>query len=263
MPAVGDEVKYRMEVADTFVDIHCYVSKITSFEKDAQNAWEVTVELNPLEGNSRKKFFFPLCSAHQKPWGAALEAEEDWSCKRGLEGSPIDIVNGGGGNSAWNKPAPAETMRHNAGARNQTRDSMDSVPVLPETAERLKAQSKMANEFVSPRLPRRMQLDMDQAVGIGSIPLAAAAAVFSTPAGATRVVAGGIGVGTGHRRDSISSSLGIRSEITPQARAAAERLLGTMYLRGQAQPSEVVEEQCAAAVSPARQWTTPSRPAVH
>ena len=249
-----------MAIGTTFLDTHCHVTNVISFKRVPQGGWECEVELVPLEGRSRNKLCVILDSALQKPWGAHLEAEEEWTDHPCTEGSPIELTTGGGIGTTTIRSAPAETVRHNAAARIQQRDSMDSVPVLPQTAERMKAQSKIASgEFMSPRIPRPVHLDMDHVmVGNGSIPHGAVA-VYGTPAGAMK--GGMVGGALSNRRDSISSSMGARAHVTPQAHAAASRLLGAIYLGVPPQSGPPVEEQMAVAVSPA-QLTSPSRPAV-
>lgn len=260
-PAIGDDIKCIMPTSTGHaVTIHCQIIRIESTVKDRRGGWVCKAEVQPItniheESSSQRQFavlsfMVQLHSAQLRAWEAELHSAGEWAHMQALDASPLGAHPGAGACGEY--MAPAETARHNAAARNQERDSLDSVPVLPSTAERLRSKAKAVNKFLSPRIMRPVHLDMDRAVaavGNGGVqttlPAAMAAAVTSAMKAA--------------RRDSISSggSYGLQQGmVSPAAHAAAMGMLGALYRGGTPQPPHSVEEQLQAAFSPQSQWAT-------
>jgi len=267
VPSIGDDIKCIMLTSSgQAATIHCQVIRVESTVKDRHGGWVCKAEVQPItntqEESSQQQFavvsfMVQLHSAQLRAWEAELRSAEEWAHMQALDASPLGARVGAGAGDEY--MAPAETARHNAAARNQERDSLDSVPVLPSTAERLRSKAKAVTEFTSPRMMMPVHLDMDKAataVGNGggvqtTLPAAMAAVVTSAMKAA--------------RRDSISSggSYGLRQGmVSPAAQAAAMGMLGSLYLGGTPQPPHSVEEQLQAAFSPQRQWATTPHAAV-
>jgi hypothetical protein len=259
VPYIGDDIKCIMPTATgQAATIHCQIIKIESTEKDRRGGWVCKAEVQPIINNQEESsssqqfavlsFMVQLHSAQLRAWDAELVSAGEWAHMQSLDASPLGGVAGGN-----YQMAPAETARHNAAAKTQERDSLDSVPVLPSTAERLRS----ASEFVSPRLMRPVHLDMDKAAaalhGNGGVQTTLPAAMAAVVTSAMKAA----------RRDSISSggtgnnSYGLRQGmVSPAAHAAAMGMLGSLYLGGTPQPRQNVEEHLQAAFSPQQQWAT-------
>ena len=240
--------------------IHCQIVKIESTKKDRRGGWVCKAEVQPITNEESSasqqftvlSFMVQLHSAQLRAWEAELLTPGEWAHMQALDFSPI--APHGGAADGGKYLAPAETARHNAAARDQARASLDSVPVLPETAEKLRSEAKAAGaEFISPRTMRPVHLDMDKAAGAvgagtnNNLPAAMDAVVTSAMKAARRdsISSGGTG----------NSSFGLRQGmVSPAAHAVAMGMLGSLYLGGTPQPAENVEEEMHAAMSPQRQW---------
>jgi hypothetical protein len=265
VPSVGDDIKCVMtfppysRYSGEIATIHCQMTHLIAIKKDRVGGWVCTVEAEPVDtldsssqqhrlAKSVMAFELELHSAKLCAWDAELH-DGEWAHMQALDASPL-----GAAGAAGNRIAPAETARHNAAARHQERDSLDSVPVLPSTAERLRSKAQAATEFVSPRMMRPVHLDMDKApTGGGG---GAGGGVQTTlPAAMAAVVTSAMKAA---RRDSLSSggSYGLRQGmVSPAAHAAAMGMLGALYLGGTPQPPQNVEEHLQAVLSP--QWASP------
>jgi hypothetical protein len=267
VPSIGDDIKCIMPTSSgQAATIHCQIIRIESTVKNRRGGWVCKAEVHPIintqEESSQQhfavlSFTVQLHSAQLRAWEAELHSAGEWAHMQALDASPLGARVGAGAGDEY--MAPAETARHNAAARNQERDSLDSVPVLPSTAERLRSKAKAVTEFLSPRMMMPVHLDMDKAataVGNGggvqtTLPAAMAAVVTS----AMKAM----------RRDSISSggSYGLRQGmVSPAAHAAAMGMLGSLYVGGTPQPPHSVEEQMQNAFNPQRQWATTPHAAV-
>ena len=232
IPTIGDEIRWAIVFpgVPSCVSLHCHISTVVSANKDGRGGWACEVEAQPVDAPGMGILKIVLKSSSMLPWDGAFTTVGQWSRWSGEElqpqaqavveeeedASPIATLGngiGGGGGLV----VPAETARHKAGSRAQKRDSLDSVPVLPETAEKRRAE---ANEYASPRYLRPVHLDMDGAAG--------------------KVVG---------RRDSLTSSGGCRRSVglSPAAHAFAAALLGPMYAGTPVQPVSNVEQLMATA----------------
>lgn len=187
-----------------------------------------------------------LSSADECQNGTTLDTANLWT--RLNTTSPIPAVQGA---------APSETARHNASARMHRRDSQDSVPVLPQTAERRRQMHAAAADVAAggacatgspkrqmrrglldyaeaacPMSARRESLTSSGVVGNGA-PLMARRDSMLTP------LANGVIVRI-MRRDSLTPSVGCRAAptnkteginamVSPAAASLAAELLGGLY----------------------------------
>jgi hypothetical protein len=263
VPSIGDDIKCIMPTSTgQAATIHCQIIKIESTVKDRRGGWVCKAEVQPIASGEEStsqfavlSFMVQLHSAQLRAWDAELHSAGEWAHMQALDASPLGAPQPGGAvDGAGNYIAPAETARHNAAARNQERDSLDSVPVLPSTADRLRSKAKAVSEFVSPRTMRPVHLDMDKAataVNGGGVQTTLPAAMAAVVTSAMKAA----------RRDSLSSggSYGLRQGmVSPAAHAAAMGMLGALYLGGTPQPPQNVEEHLQAAISPQPQWAVSS-----
>ena len=238
VPTVNDDIQCIIKISNFLIPGEFKVHQIFSVSKAGSGGWTCEVE---LRGNAAEDpmYKMKLQLARRLPWGSTLNAAGDWSHLQSEHSSPSGAAQDAGGDATNQLIPPAETVRHNAAAKEQERGSMDSVPVLPDTAQKMRYHVLERAAFVSPRTThlRPTHLDMEKGLAAAAAPVA----MMMTAAAATR-------------RDSFTSSLGslgLRGPTaSPAAQAAAEGMLGPLYLGGSAQPPASVERYLSAAASP-------------